>query len=903
MANLWQPSLQRITDANGDPVSTAQFEIYREGSLSIFEEYFLDPEGLTPGPNPLPSKGFGLFPAIYLDGSKTYRIRCVNTANGEIIIDVDNQSGLATETAIAADAADRAQASAEIASAASQVTQDLTTAELYSSVASFPEADGTNGFALILFGDEEGVYEDVQGDPNSSWVRQGDTQALRSESFSNLSRSWAEGTSPGGLGTKSAREHAQDSAVSASEASEAASLLLAALDGLTSNSPASSINANGWSAEVDIPSDLSFDTISVLSRGFNSSGVSTLHTRNIPLSKRVRLAWPNESTFTEQYVAVSEYIYSTDTIIGVTNNSTVSAPKPELRWIMPSRLRTDGTCHWEIGAGHRDAQLGSQVACVEVRGNDGINQTEWQRVSQTSLSSYVDGPVPVECFQGDLNTSALSGTYWLEARGYPWFGEAASIEDSENNEASGKGRRAFTRRFFSESDVPAFVYVSSTGDDSTGSANTNSSSAASTPCLTVGGAQKALHDLLGTGANALDGAVIYIVDGVSMGAVPFTGSYRQQGGAGVIITRAPTSTRAQALVTMSQNYAPDFDSPDTVVGEGSLVLHDISLIHQSGSFPGISTANLDVIFWNIAYTGNSVAGRNNSHFSLFGIDFSTGWGNNLLQSGGVNDRQVRIMRGVTIAEQANLEGYVQVGCDLVNPSINYTVAEKTGFCVGNKFRKLDQAIISYSVPNGDTIEGYIFNGNLIEFIGDGVGPVLQMSNAGGNTKHIVLHNNTFTGASATGRINFLYDGFANGGSLQTHELASFKGNILPQINYKGDVFNETVINVGYFPIMHGVGVAGNFIQFLPNAPSTESADFDGLGSISATQINVRLDPLFVDYQGSTNVGTNVTAGLGDGDYRLQPGSPARGILSTVLSSFDIAGESRSSGAQSAGCYA
>jgi hypothetical protein len=104
--------------------------------------------------------------------------------------DVDNET--------AANAA-AAQAARDVAVAAADVASNLGNAPIYGALADLPTADGSQGWAVIPFGPDEGIYEDVAG----TWTRQADTQVLRAQA-------WAEGTEPGGPGTKSAKEHADD---------------------------------------------------------------------------------------------------------------------------------------------------------------------------------------------------------------------------------------------------------------------------------------------------------------------------------------------------------------------------------------------------------------------------------------------------------------------------------------------------------------------------------------------------------------------------------------------------------------------------------------------------------------------------------------------------------------------
>lgn len=88
MANLWQPSLVRVTDENGAPVSGAKLYFYATGTTTP-ATFYLDAAGLTPGTNPLVSDSAGVFVPAYVDGGTTYRIKCTNSDGSSTYYDVD----------------------------------------------------------------------------------------------------------------------------------------------------------------------------------------------------------------------------------------------------------------------------------------------------------------------------------------------------------------------------------------------------------------------------------------------------------------------------------------------------------------------------------------------------------------------------------------------------------------------------------------------------------------------------------------------------------------------------------------------------------------------------------------------------------------------------------------------
>jgi len=85
--------------------------------------------------------------------------------------------------------------------------------------------------------------------------------------------------------------------------------------------------------------------VTVASPGFDSTGAATTQYRNITWMKRVRQASPNQNTLSTDQVAPSDYIYSGDTVLGMTNNSALAAPLPIAMWLTPDlEIINSSTC-------------------------------------------------------------------------------------------------------------------------------------------------------------------------------------------------------------------------------------------------------------------------------------------------------------------------------------------------------------------------------------------------------------------------------------------------------------------------------------------------------------------------------------------------------------------------------
>ena len=658
------------------------------------------------------------------------------------------------------------------------------------------------------------------------------------------------------------------------------------------------------------------DSVQVDRTGFDSVGAPTTHRQHLPISTRVRMPWPDHALPSPTDLAMSDHIFASDRISGTVNGSLRESPKPIAAWVMPSNLIVGDTISWEIVAFHRDGRadpgtgIGRQVACVKVRGSDGVNRTDWQVVAVTSLSSgVVQEDQPSEVFAGTLDISTLGeGAVWLEAEVYPWVGVEASVLRSEDVSS----RRGFSRRYYckdaAKAATPPLVYVASTGNNETGAVSTDAATAQAAPCLTVGGAMERAHAVLGSSAGALDGLRIRIIDMVNIGTPSF-GSYAQDI-AGVVIEHAPGVSRTTAVAVLDKSFRPFFSTSS--LGENALMLMDVTLrLGGSFAFSGEPASNLHVTFWNIALdtNGQSQVRRASSHFSAFGLDIVGRTSFSTTTSG-----ELRICRGVTgDLDGRELEQWVTIGCTLTNAgNASFSNTSEDGRIIYNNAFLSPAAgttpiLFNRSGAGAGELGSIAVVQNLFETT-DTTGSVncsLSADNARGDLTHCVVLHNTNPGADGIGRWNVANDDTS--GTRRAHGYVTFKANLLSQLNTRGDIFAGASLaladaseRTGNFAFHHGAGCAGNYTMY-PNAGggglACGFAD-SGIGSVEEGG-----DPLFIDDRSVSGTGGVYDAGAGDGDYRLAGESPARALLAQPVLAFDMQGQPRGTGAQAAGCYA
>lgn len=687
-----------------------------------------------------------------------------------------------------------------------------------------------------------------------------------------------------------------------------------------------SVDAAGWSAQwasgtpPTFAPDTSPQAVSVTRAGFNSTGGAVTYAETRTPTRRVRQAFPNQATDTAFTVALDDYLYATDSIAGVTNNSTEVSPAPGAAWVMPGRSLVGNTLDWELIAFHRDGRLGRMAACAQVQATDGTTTTAWQTVSATSVSTLAEDACPVEVYKGTLDISALAtGFVTLRGRVIPWIGGAASILDSANSTAT----REFSPRYFwkdaARLAAPPQAYVASTGSDSTGVWSTNAATAAASPFLTVGGAETAMDNATrGTPATGgyLDGCIINIVDTVSLGT---TATSRAQKCAALIVRRAPGTARASATTTLTSAFRPRLGVGTLQGGltEGAIRFYDVTVSRTvNTTFSGEVANQLNVQFHNmtIANAGTLGTWLSNAHDWFFGVQL-TGFNGNL----GQTTLQHRIMRGLTVdfANGGAPECWVTVGCSFANvKGCSSADPTKGAIWFANKYLSPDSttAPIQLSAVNsGDTMSNIFVVQNLIEVThANAATPAIRIATdtpAHGNTYHAIIAYNTVTGYGSAGRDNDLYDN--NGGAeVRTHRLMRVVGNIFVQLNNKGDVFvgtsggnpTDAPNHIGHFAFHHGVGCQGNFTMFAvaSSTPFSELQAYPGLKSNIGASSTVRNDPLFANYQGTGGSAGTPATGAGGGTYTLQSGSPAKGIVLRAMLAFTLDGVARAIANDNAG---
>lgn len=656
-----------------------------------------------------------------------------------------------------------------------------------------------------------------------------------------------------------------------------------------------SINADGWSITANAtPPTMAPDSdpksLYVTRAGFDSSGNATSFVDQLIMTTRLRLPAPNDTTLTADKVVLSDYVYATDTAVGITNDSIEVSPKPVANWALPDRQTVGNTLHLEIVAFHRDGRAGKPVACVVFRATDGVN-TVTQTVSTPTILAHSGDKNPVVGYPCDLDISTLSaGVITVNAKVYPVVGGAASVLDSADSAVE---REFSPKTYVKSASGPLYIYVASTGNDTTGVLSATAATAKATPCTTLAGAYTRARAQNGT---VMDNVVIRLAEGNwALSANNASGTYNTA--AECIIERDPDAAFEDVTYTFGGNF-------NTRLAWGRL--RNLKLARVT---TGLGVLMGRVVFENCTLDTGGFTAQLNGSSPIYVLGLSvTGTATSILTAG---TGEVRLVRGLSGAG-ITVEDRLILGCELSGGGVAASLARMQNGCIigFNRFMSHGGSSASFRVGiSGSTnfdVVGYALIQNVIEWATSDVQASHRPSGDGetSNITHLLNWHNTFAGFAAAGRWNFLYDESA-GTTRRTHKLCSAVGDLIAQMNHKTDKWvhytnanADSVNRTGAWPITMGVGFRGLFTMFA--APSAnERLDYPGLNASIGTSSTVRNDPLFTDDKAATAAGV---AGAGGGDYSLQAGSPCIGRTRGSPLPFDLAGSARSPTASASGAY-
>lgn len=236
--------------------------------------------------------------------------------------------------------------------------------------------------------------------------------------------------------------------------------------------PFATVGGGGWSVDyAAAPAallPLAGFTVSRL--GYDASGTPTRYAERLTATRRVRQSYPNQALSTAVSVALSDYVYADDTVLGRINGSTETSPKPIAAWAQADRTVVGASLTVDIIAFHRNARGGKPVACIAGTASDGSVTVTASTTTPIVLGHAGDRNAVVGYrLTFDLSALADNANVIVNAKVYPWIGGSSSVLDSSVGTA---GARGFTPQTFRRATAlvaaPVYAYVNATsGVDAT----------------------------------------------------------------------------------------------------------------------------------------------------------------------------------------------------------------------------------------------------------------------------------------------------------------------------------------------------------------------------------------------------------------------------------------------------
>lgn len=605
----------------------------------------------------------------------------------------------------------------------------------------------------------------------------------------------------------------------------------------------------------------------------------------------MRQPYPDHASLTQDQVALSDFVYASDTIAGAENGSILASPRPVAQWVVPDRAIVGDSLTPELVAFHRDG-----IACVIFRASDGVT-TVTARAEAPVVSGRAGDRNAVLVWRAALDLAALADNADINvnARVFPRIGTAASIRDSADGALAWQFSPRVWRRNTLRAAAPPIVYVATGGADATGYVGPDDSLAAASPCASLTGAFNRARSVLGSGAGALDGLRVRLAAGVwSRAASPAANTVN----AHVVIEPGTGVAKAAAIFefgAVTNSFAVSY------------IHHRGLSVRRAGPFYAFSGTAGACLFdeCDVDFNGNSGAlASGTAPFLFTGCTF-TGLGNGSALSAG--SPPIAMLRGCAFGSAnatAQIEPNLIVGCEVRGCRTANGARDLSGGVIAfNRWLQAGSAgggVLSLNQSLGP-INGFAVVQNLIEYTSASSNAMLAPSNDGqaADTRHVIAWHNTLAGFDIYGRSNVLYNDTA--GDPRSHTLASFVGNIHVQINTKHDVFVNDGSRVQGWAYLYGVGCRGEFSRYQDAGGGSWKQDFPGLdASIGSVRTGPGNDPLFTAYAGTSS---GPVAGAGQGVYSLQPASPCKRLLTKPILPFDLAGERRNTVQDSAGAYA
>jgi hypothetical protein len=642
-------------------------------------------------------------------------------------------------------------------------------------------------------------------------------------------------------------------------------------------SPVTAIDANGWRATY--PSSPTFVpetapvNIAVTRQGFNAAGQQVAVPENVVVMSRLREPYPSQATLTADKVILSDFVFSSDVIAGVANNSARPYPKPQAVWLAPDHQVFANTAQLQLFVDHTFARAGRPIAAVKFIASSGAASVELIVSSMVKVTSARSG-LSVPVFQADLDISSLpDGPITVDAIIYPWVGAAFRLAA---NGHPAPHMTATTRACYKNANgtiQTVYAYVSTTGSDSTGVASPAAATAQASPFATTQAAANKIRDYntANNGRTDVSGGCVRFLAGtypfggtaVAAPTVPFI--MEAVSGAAVILTDGNINASRNVPERCEvRNVTLQKIGANTQIIEGSDALADSlhlknCVVDQNGQSTVAYWISRSARIWMTDC--EDITGLTTSYFST--------------QPKAISALGFKGKTGTAILNLLASKGSVWYA----NPVENGKLFSHAGAVCAFSLLTGTGTLLSGAggfTPATDSL-GLSIAGSIFERTDGGVGPAVRLW-ADGNTdsaNNVNFTLNTNAGLGDPARVNALYNDTVH--SPVSQKSWNFKFSVTSRFGTKTDVFAQDGSMIGNWPATFHLGHRGVTMLEGDTAgngeigPGSWRREVQMLGMQFGDGAGGILTPLWTDDRSFSGTGA------GGGDYTPAAASPLQKI--------------------------
>lgn len=625
-----------------------------------------------------------------------------------------------------------------------------------------------------------------------------------------------------------------------------------------------SIGTDGWRVDYTAPG--TFDPVGdpryvVAERnGFDATGNGVSVSDALLLTTRVREPYPNQASLTAGDVAMSDFVYSSDVVAGVTNSSTRAYPSPQAMWLNHDREHsTKATYTVRLAVAHAHARNGRPVASVGFTATDETGNSTTVNVSAMSVITYAGSGLSVPHFAANLDLSGLvqGELVTVDATIYPWVGDAFTISTDADSYPSPNLTILTFLNDRTGGYGTAYAYVDGVG--ASPAVSSDPVAAQTTAFATVSAAASAIQSFnSGTYGRAnASGGIIRLEPGVhthssfsatAVGELPLVVEAADPAQTASTIYQDAGSSSSNGIpdrlklrnVTIRRNATGSVIFLDNSATSGSenMLITEGCMWDDNGLGPSWGAWVYRVgRFWNIDCDGDNCA-QSAIFSSVFKTVIGIGSGNGSIQTATYHAAGCKDLNGTFEGNVATTHRPASVG-------------DFAGWChIGQGVNA--ERCVNFEDRNIGS-RGAAIVGCVLEQYGGTFGPCLYIGGDGDVSpiENVTLHCNTSVGS----RSNLAYQ---DTGSVRVDKTLTQRFCVHQSRNTKSDVFATNGNLVGNWPVIFQVGCAANSVL-----EASAAGDVPGVGSwlgeiASIDEANgtsaVPLDPDWLDDRSISGAG-------------------------------------------------